>query len=323
MPITSIGSYLTTANQIAPHWTDVDADRLAKSLAALLLPGNYSLAEFLAERDGLEAALISLEDLENAMQLAIGERDSQKENIRERLRQFRAAGTLYLAATSYPQATPKMPQLNSTESRFLKPLDDMASLWNRINAESAIPGFTAPLLLTGGYSLAGFTTDLAGLRAAYRAVTDADNDLNIARKQRDGRLDSIRIQMQKYHTAIELEYGPGHPFVESLPALTPAPGSTPEAVVLSGEWDEMAMQAALSWTASTNPNLAGYKVRMSPGETYESGNALIIGNTPPGIVEHRTTGGLSNSGDVATFRVFVALSTGNEAGSNTVTIIRP
>lgn len=323
MPITSIGSYLTTANQIVPHWADVDADRAAKSLAALLLPGNYSLANFEAERDALETALIGLEDLENTFQLATGDRDSQKDNIRERLRQFRAAGTLYLAGTAYPQATPTLPHLNTTESRFLKPLDDMASLWARIDAETTIPGFTAPLLLTGGYSLAGFTADLAALRGAYRAVADADNDLNIARKQRDGLLDSIRSQMQKYHMAIELEYGPGHPFVESLPALTPTAGSTPDAVTLNGDWDAVTMEGVLSWDESSDPNLAAYKIRMSPGATYSSANATVVGNISPGTLEHRTTAGLSDSGDVASFKVFVVRTTGNEAGSNTVTITRP
>ena len=36
-----------------------------------------------------------------------------------------------------------------------------------------------------------------------------------------------------------------------------------------------------------------------------------------------TTVGLENPGDVASFKVFVLLTTGNEAGSNTVTITRP
>ena len=37
--------------------------------------------------------------------------------------------------------------MNTNESRFLKPMDDMASLWTRLNAETGIAGFTPPLLL--------------------------------------------------------------------------------------------------------------------------------------------------------------------------------
>ena len=49
---------------------------------------------------------------------------------------------------------------------ILEPLDDLASLWAKINA-ATIPGFTGPLLLPDGYALATFLTDLAALKAAY------------------------------------------------------------------------------------------------------------------------------------------------------------
>jgi len=322
MPITSIGSHLTTANAIDAHWTDVDAERVANSLTPIALLANYVLADFRAERDGLQAALIALEDLENAMQLAIGDRDAQKENVRERLRQFRAAGKLYFAASSYLRAIPLLPQMNTNESRFLKPLDDMGSLWTRLNAETGIAGFTPPLLLAAGYSAAGFATDMTTLRSNYMAVTNAENDLDIARKLRDGRLDSIRGQMQRYRTAIELEYGPGHAFYESLPSLTPAPGSTPDAVVLSGYWDEGMSQAVLSWTASSDQNLQVYEIRGCIGAIYDEETSQFLANYQPGVLGTPTLFGLINPGDTVTFKVFVHLTTGNQAGSNPVTITR-
>lgn len=45
-------------------------------------------------------------------------------------------------------------------------MDDMKSLWAKINA-AAIPGFTGPLTLVGGYAIATFLTDLAALKTAY------------------------------------------------------------------------------------------------------------------------------------------------------------
>ena len=62
---------------------------------------------------------------------------------------------------------------------------------------------------------------------------------------------------------------------------------------------------------------------MSPGASYNAATATVIGNTPPGTTVLATTAGLSAPGDVASFRVFVRLTTGNEAGSNTFTITRP
>ena len=50
------------------------------------LKGGYSLADFTAERDGLQLAIDAIEGLENARVLAAGDRDLQKENLLERMR---------------------------------------------------------------------------------------------------------------------------------------------------------------------------------------------------------------------------------------------
>ncbi|MEX2176937.1 MAG: hypothetical protein WD872_21425, partial [Pirellulaceae bacterium] len=67
-----------------------------------------------------------------------------------------------------------------------------------------------------------------------------------------------------------------------------------------------------------------YEVRMTPGPTYDADADTVVGNVPAsGTPTFFTTAGLANSGDTASFKVFVILTTGNEAGSNTVTITRP
>ena len=59
-------------------------------------------------------------------------------------------------------------------------------------------------------------------------------------------------------------------------------------------------------------------------ETGCSANAdSIVASVDPSEAAYRTTDGLSSPGDVATYRVYVVLNTGNEAGSNDVTITRP
>ena len=69
--------------------------------------------------------------------------------------------------------------------------------------------------------------------------------------------------------------------------------------------------------------MAVYELRMSPGATYDAASATVIGNIPPGTTTFSTFEGLTAPGDVASFKLFVQLTTGNQAGSNTVTITRP
>ena len=83
------------------------------------------------------------------------------------------------------------------------------------------------------------------------------------------------------------------------------------------------MQAELAWSASADPDLAEYEVRWSPGPSYDAGTATVAGNLPPGTLSLDTTAGLATSGNTASYKVFVKLTTGNEAGSNTVTVARP
>ena len=48
----------------------------------------------------------------------------------------------------------------------------------------------------------------------------------------------------------------------------------------------------------------------------------VVGSVLAGTESFTTTEGLANPGDVATYRVYVILNTGNESGSNDVTITR-
>lgn len=130
--------------------------------------------------------------------------------------------------------------------------------------------------------------------------------------------------MVQYRAAVEATFGPAHPLTLSLPILFPAAGSTPDPVTLSGSWNAPAFQAELTWTPSADPDLQEYEVRMSPGATYDANSATVIGNVPGGTTtSFFTTAGLATSGSTASFKVFVILTTSNEAGSNTVTITRP
>lgn len=94
-------------------------------------------------------------------------------------------------------------------------------------------------------------------------------------------------------------------------------------VTLSGAWGTTPTPAAyLSWTPSTNVNLQVYQLRGCNGPDYIDDEANVITNMAPTTLTVPTLFGLVDPGDQSTFKVFVILSTGNQAGSNAVTITR-
>ena len=323
MPITDLGSHVTTGEEIKSHWTDVNADRVAGAGTALLLADGYSLADLTTDVATVAAAITGQENLDNAITLATTTRDTRKGSLRDRLIEFREAVQYRAKGSGYALSLPETPHADGSEQKILKALDDMSNLWLRLNADATVPNFTPPLLLRGGAALAPFQTELATLRTNYKAVTDAENDARIGRNLRDLLLPPLRNRFVLYREAITVEYGPTHPFTTSLPDVSPQPGSTPDPVTLTGPWNAATSQADFTWTTSTNPNLDSYQARVSLGTTYDAATATVIGNFPPGTTSFSTAEGLTNPGDVASVKVFVILTTGNEAGSNTVTITRP
>jgi len=329
MPITDIGSFVTTGEEFKSHWTDVNADRVAGGGTALVLAGGYSLANLTTDVASAATAITGQEDLDNAIALATTARDNRKRTLRDRLIEFRDAVQYRLAGSGYVRALPDTHHPDASEQKVLRALDDMASLWVRINADTGVPNFTPPLLLRATFALAGFQPELATLRTNYKAVTNAENDARIGRGQRDVLLEPLRDRFVLYRQAILVEYGPTHPFTTSLPDVYPQPGSTPAAVTLTGAWNPATGQGDLSWTPSSNAALLEFEIRRCLGATWDDASAIVIGNIPAGSPPAATptsfsfTSGLNSPGDTVTIKVFVRLTTGNEAGSNAVTITRP
>ncbi|MCA9165798.1 MAG: hypothetical protein KDA62_22580 [Planctomycetales bacterium] len=224
MPIYTIDSHITTADEIAAHWTEVNNGRGTAALPELTLQGGYSLGDFLTDRDNLQSKVSGFQSLENSRSFATLTRDDGKAAIRERLDQFRAAVRIHAKGSPYDRSAPTLPNIGANESKFLRPFDDMANLWQRLNADSSQPGFVPPLRLRGGYELAQFESDLASLRDTFRDVSEAENEIALARGERDEMLGDLRERMRQYRSAIKLEYGKSHFYYSSLPALWLARG---------------------------------------------------------------------------------------------------
>jgi hypothetical protein len=324
MPITSYGSYLTTAQQFIAHWNSVNATLGANPIK---LKGTYTVADLTTDRTALQAAITALEPLLNALDAAIADRDTKKAAIKPRVLQFRNAVKHYLQGNPLENSLPTQPSLSSVESKFLKPLDDVAALWVSVNAIPAtgagsVPGFTPPLTLLGNYPIATFNTDLAALRTAYLAVTNAQVAAKIQREKRDALLPNLRTRMEQYRKAILALYPPTDPFVQSLPELYAPSGATPEPVSASGKWDAAIQQGVITIIPSTNPNVDYYSVRVSP-PPYSAKEEKVIGRIEKDQKTFETIQGLAAPGSEIYARVYVVLTTGNEKGSTTIKIVRP
>lgn len=322
MPLEGLGSYLPMMVEVLNHWDDVNIELGGTPATELKLQGAHTRAMFQLLHDDLATLLLGQVDLENGREIAVNSRDQKKTAILLKLNQFRGMLRGLLPQTIYPGAAPLVPQFGLAESKFLAPFDDMASLWGRIDADTTIAGFTPPLLLAG-VARAAFVTELTALRLTYAAVSLAENDEGINLKRRDALLPVIRERIVQYRELVAAMLGPTHPLTLSLPVMTPNAGSTPAAVPLSGAFNPTTGQAEFSWSPSDNSNLEEYEMQMSIGATFNAGTATVIGNIPPGTTTFTTTAGVENSGDQASYRLVVKLTTGNQAGSNTVTITRP
>jgi hypothetical protein len=322
MPLEDIGSYPPVMDEFSVHWEDANIATGGTPATDVKLEGAHTRTQFIALRNEIQAKITGAVALENGREIAATNRDTLKMAVRDRLAQFRGMVRAVLPKSKYASSTPVLPDLSAAESKFLAAFDDAADLWGRIDADVTMPGFTPPLVIAG-YPRGTFVTDIAAVRTAYMTLATAENDLGLGQEERDVLLPVARERMVQYRAVIEAIFGPNHPLTLSLPQIYPQPGSTPAAVTLSGAWNAGVSAAAFNFTASAAANLLEYELRMSPGATYDSGTATVVGNAPPGTLTLQTAAGLAASGDVASFKVFVKLTTGNESGSNTVTITRP
>lgn len=194
MPAITPSDALNTAKACAIHWGKVNA---APGASALTLRNGYRLADFTADISALETRLAKLPDIENAYGIALAERDGGKPVLKNRLKQFRAAVENKLGDTAFLGELPTQPKTTATEADFLKPFDDMAGLWARINT-ATLSGFTTPLTLGRGHTLADFTAELGSQRTAYNKTRQTIADTGLFRKERDTEARAIWERIKQY-----------------------------------------------------------------------------------------------------------------------------
>ena len=321
MPISTIGSYVPTMNGFLTHWSAANVALGAGG--PLVLPGPVAVADLTGLRDSLQAFALSIAGKLNDVEIGRQGMELSKLALLSRLAEFNRRVRGFLSHTAFVAALPLVPVASSGPGTILAALDDLVTLWGKINA-ATIPGFTGPLLLLNSYAVATFSTDLTGLKTAYITFQAADQEVTLERERRNGTQMTAYTALVDYRKAVLGTFDPLDALVASLPKLTPDPGSTPDAVTATGVWDVPTQQAKITFTASTEQNLDHYELRMSPGPIYSTENETVVASlAPTDPREFLTDAGLTSSDDVASFKVCVITTTGNEAGSNAVTVTRP
>lgn len=328
MPISGASSYLPTLNEFLPSWELVNAT-LGGGGPLLLrnpngtVPPTVNRADLLTMRDNLQLKHADISGQMNNVQIAAAALRIMKEALHLRGGQFNDAVRSNLTGTTFAEALPLLPQPGDGQGIFVEPMDDISTLWAKINAAVGIPGFTAPLLLLGGYTLAEFNTALGLLKTQFETVGKEDFLVSFKIKERNRMQNLIYPILKAYRLAVPTKFAADDPLVLSLPKLTPDPGSTPDAVLANGTWNVPTSQGKLTWDESTSPDVVEFEVRWSPGPTYDADTEVTIANIPvAGPREYLTTQGLLAIGDVSNFKIYVKTATGNERGSNTVKITR-
>lgn len=321
MPISGIGSWIPTIDEFLTHWAQANT---ALAPGELMLIGGYDRDQLVTDRAVLVALLADVETKLNIRQVASGDRDIKRANIRPRLIQFGPAVRGHLPDSRYIPALRRVPTFNSSPGVWRQAMDDQSNLWTTINTNfPPIAGFTPPLLLASGYTVALFNTERSALDAAFTAVTTADQNLQLAQQQRTQTFEPIYERLKQYRQVCVATFAPGHPLLDSLPRLTPAAGDTPAPVNLLGIWSVPDTAGKLDWTPSLDPDLDYYSIRYHPGPRYKADGEQVVTSVLPGTTTLLTTFGLVASGSVAWFKVYVVTTTGNEKGSNAVKVVRP
>ncbi len=327
MPISSIVSYLTTADLFLAHWTQVNG-----TVGLFILPSGADRASLVTLRQNLDGAMNAIVAQNVVYQTAIGTRDNARGPLMEILSQFNLTMRARLPGNPLLRALPRLIGGSPSPGVLLAALRAARDIWTRVNAlpATAIPPFSPPLTLPqtggGGYELAQFTTAIDAFDTSAQAVDAALSNLRIARQTRDDLLGPLKALMVDYRKSLPGILPPGDALLDSMPTVTPAPGSTPAAVASSAAWMLAALSARITIVPEVSPvvPVATYQVRFCSGPgTYKTADESVVGDFANGATIFDTQTGLAAPGSVALFRVYALTATGNEKGGATLKVVRP
>ena len=247
----------------------------------------------------------------------------------ERFNQFNTKLDANWQRTRYIHARPYAPGITYGQEHFSRPLGRMMTLWTKMNAGPAPAGVTLPLVLPAtdlqpaSMTQGEFASALSTLQFNYADEDEKDQNVTLARADRDEIQEDAYVIMKAYRENVPGDLMAFPALVATMPRLSPLPGHTPDAVNSSAVF-EAPDKAKVVYNASDDAMLAGYQLRGHVGTDYHEDDAVMIANNAPGAPrEFITTFGLNQPGVHLALKVFVQLTTGNEAGSAAMFVQRP
>lgn len=323
MPITGPSSYPPTVVLFLSHW---ESSNTIITTGPVVLEDGTSRAGLVTLQSSLETARDAVTDATVELSFARSSLILLVTALQARAVEFNARVRGDLSGTAFPGALPEAFSVGQGESSVRECLRRVSRVWDKINQlGSASPaGVTQPFALSDGYLLANLDADRDALRDAYRAVSDAEVDAAIARGTRNKVQDEIYGVLKSYRKKLsgyEREYPQ---LFTTLPALTPAPGHTPDAVAAQVVWDVPAEKARVTWSEVTDSSVVRVEVRGCAGDRYVPDDEVLLASLLPGATrEVLTEFALNNPGLTAGFKVYSVTETGNERGSEAVYVQRP
>jgi hypothetical protein len=328
MAITGPSSYIPTINEFLSHWLACNTALPPASPFLLQLPATNTTiprSQFVTLRDSLQAQQGVVQGCLTDQQVARGTINLQKADLLARFGQFMARLDAYYRHTDFYAARPHTPSIGDGQENFTRPMVAVIKLWEKLNAGPAPAGLTLPLtLVPGGMGVGEFASAVSALQFAYAAEQDKEQAVTIARAKRD------RIQDEAY--AIMMAYRENLPgsavaqfpeLVGTLPRLSPLPGHTPEPVNASAIF-EAPDRSRVVYEASTDAQLDRYELRGNVGDDYSAEDAVVIATRGPNDPrEFVVPFGLNQPGAEVALKLYVILTTGNEAGSAAMFVERP
>jgi hypothetical protein len=319
MPISSTVDYIPVMDEFLAHWASLDE-------SVVLSEDNkpISMQDFSGLRQDLDRIKSVLQSRLNDLELARVKLEDLRQKAGDRIAEFNRRVRAEFPNKGIFSRLPAVPARTAGRDAFLDAMDDVLDLWNRANQLPPTPVFTAPLRLMGGLTRESFEDMRAELDKAFTGRGAAEAGAFSQRFLRNSLQDRVKSLMVLYRMKIEGLYAPDSRQVATLPRVTPLPGSTPDAVEAKGQWNSETQRAEITWTASEDPDLASYQIRSVPGPDYSSDDESLMATIPPtGPLAWQNGQGLAVPGSIMSYKVYVRLSTGNEAGSEAIAVLHP
>ena len=322
--------FLPTMDLFLQHWQQ-SLTAIAPATLIVRLPDQdtpVSRAEFLALRNSIQTQQSTVQSKQVDQQIARSVINMQKAVLLAHLNQFTARLDAYYRNTRFYDSRPLAPSFTDGQEAFSGPMGDAMTLWEKINAGPAPAGVTLPLTVPNGtpsgLTHGEFASAVSALQFAYSDERSKAQDVNLARSDRDRLQERAYAIMKAYREAVPGSVVANFPsLVETLPRLTPLPGHTPDAVNASAIF-VAPNSSKVVYDASTDAMLHSYQLRGNVGDDYSDEDAVVIATNAPGAPrEFVVPFGLNQPGAKVALKVFVILTTDNEAGSAAMFVERP